>query len=211
MNYSELQRELKTLVQDASPEILLMIPDAINEAVQELAYEISFPSLKSVSTVTTSTTYYYVSMPSGFNGKLLYCGTSDGECTVLHGGLAELMQLYPSLDDTGEVVHVALEGSILYYQGMPSTAETLYCLLYSNPDVLTNDTDTPSCIPEYYHREAIVYRAAVKCFNAIEDALELKSKPNTEYYTNLALAGKNKLHAWVSKRRINIGTSVWSI
>lgn len=211
MNFSELQRELKVIVQDASSEILVNIPDYINEAVQGLAYELEFPSLKSIETVITSTTYYYVSMPSGFSGRLLYCGGSTGKRNILRGGLEELMELYPGLDDTGDVVDVALEGNVLYYQGMPSTAVSLLCLLYSNPALLVNDTDTPSFIPEYCHREAIVYRAAAVAFNVIEDALELKEKPNTLFYTNLAQVGFNRIAGWLAKRKSNVGTSIWQV
>lgn len=211
MDFGELQRELKTLVQDSSPEILVSIPDYVNEAVQELAYEIDFPTLRSIATVTTSTTYYYVSMPSGFSGRLSYCGTSDAECDILSGGLPHLVELYPSLDDTGDVVAVALEGDVLYYQGKPATAVSLTCILYSNPSVLVNDTDTPSFIPSYLHRDAIVYKAAAKAFTAIEDALELKTKPNTSYYESLALNGKYKVMIWLSRRRVNVGRSIWSV
>ena len=36
MNYSELLREVKSVVADASPTILVSIPDMINEAIQLL-------------------------------------------------------------------------------------------------------------------------------------------------------------------------------
>ena len=210
MNYSELQREVKSIIQDASPEVLVSIPDFINEAVQDIAGELDFPYLRHIYSITTSTTYYYVQMTSGFNGRLTYCGNSDGEKNIL-GGLVDLMERYPGLEDTGDVVDVALEDAILYYQGMPSTAETLLCLGYANPDTLTNDTDTPSFFPAHLHREYIVNKALEKAYNMVEDALEFKDKINTKLFAAQAEIGKYKVMIWLSRRRVNISRSTWSV
>lgn len=211
MDFSELQRELKTIIKDASPEITVSVPDIINEAVAFIANEILFPSLKALITLTSSTTVYYVNMPTGFAGKLLYCGNSNGTKNIMNGGLQELLETYPGMTDTGAIIDVALEGSILYYQGMPSTAETLTCLVYNDPSVLSADSDTPSFIPEYLHRQAIVYKAAEIAFDVIEDALEDKIKPNTKNYQERAAIGIAGVAKWVHKSRTNVGTSVWKI
>ena len=130
MNYSELQRELKAIVTDQSPSILLMIPDLINEAVQQIAEEVKFPELKQVTSVTTSTNTYYVNMSSGFSSRLMYAGNSDGEYKVLDGGVEELIRLFPSLDESGDIEYVTLEGSILYYQPIPTAAVVITCIGY---------------------------------------------------------------------------------
>jgi hypothetical protein len=211
MNYSEIQREVKSVLQDASPELLVTVPDVINEAIGLIAEEIQFPSLRSVVSVSTSTSLYYVNMPSGFSGRMLYCGNSDGERKILTGGLTELMELYPGLTDTGDVMTVALEGNVLYYQGMYSTATTLLCLIMKDPDKLVNDTDTPSIIPDYLHRSTIVNQTLAVCFSIIEDALEDKLKPNTKHWEAEAIKGLNELRRWMSRRRQNISRSVWSV
>ena len=209
MNFSELQRELNTLIKDTSPEVKISVPDLINEAIETIAEKIVFPSLKTVITLTTSTTLYYVNMPSNFSGRLLYCGNSDGKITILDNGIDGLLELYPALDEVGDVSYVALEGNILYYQGIPSVANTLICLIYTKPTTLINDNDTPSFIPSMYHRDTIVYKAAEKAYDMIEDALELKMKLNTAHYRNAAKVGMEDLGAWAVRRRNNISTSFW--
>jgi hypothetical protein len=209
MNYSELQRELKAIIMDQSPKILLMVPDLINEAVQNIAEEVKFPELKQVSSVTTSISTYYVNMPATFSSRLKYAGNSDGEYTVLDGGVEELIRLFPTLAETGDIQYVTLEGNILYYQPIPTVAETITCIGYHVPATLVNDTDTPSFIPEWLHREAIVNAAAVSAYNSIEDGVE-GDKVNTKVFMGLAEVGLNKIRAYISRRRPVLSTSYWS-
>ena len=53
MTFEEIQREVKTEIKDANPNILLSIPDYINEALSWVASEYTLPSLKKFNTVTT--------------------------------------------------------------------------------------------------------------------------------------------------------------
>jgi hypothetical protein len=209
MNYSELQRELKAIIMDQSPKILLMVPDLINEAVQNIAEEVKFPELKQVSSVTTSISTYYVNMPATFSSRLKYAGNSDGEYTVLDGGVEELIRLFPTLAETGDIQYVTLEGNILYYQPIPTVAETITCIGYHVPATLVNDTDTPSFIPEWLHRESIVNTAAILAYNSIEDGVE-GDKVNTKVFMGLAEVGLNKVRAYISRRRPVVSTSNWS-
>jgi hypothetical protein len=211
MDYSEIQREVRSGIQDASPELLASVPDIINESIGSIAEEIQFPSLRVIEPVTLGTSLYYVNMPSRFSGRMTYCGNSDGAKIILSGGLTELMELYPGLTETGTVVHVALEGNILYYQGIPSVAEVVLCLIYKTPVELVNDTDTPSDIPLHLHRSTIVNRTLEKCYSLIEDALDDKLKPNTHHWAGEAEKGLNELRSWMSRRRINLSRSVWSV
>ncbi len=209
MNFSELQREVGAMVLDQSANTLLAIPDAVNEAVQQIAESVILPSLKTLFTVTTSTSVFYVSMPSGFSGKLRYVGDSGGEYTVLDGGLEELIRKHPDTTESGDIEHLACEGSTLYYLPIPSTAVSLTCIGYNVPATLTNDTDTPSDIPEYMHREAICFLAASLLYSYIEDGIE-QEKVNTLMFAGLAEKGINKIRAWSYRRRSGVGTSCWS-
>jgi len=210
MNYSELQREVKSVVHDASPNILLSIPDYINESVQQIAEDIKFPELKQITSVSTSTSTYYVNMSTGFSSRLSYAGNSDGEYKVLDGGIEELIRLYPSLDEVGDVEYVTLEGSILYYHPVPAVSVNIICIGYHVPPTLVNDTDTPSFIPEYLHRETIVNNAAALAYSIIEDGIE-GEKVNTKVFMGLAAQGLNKIRAYVSRRRSVLSTSNWSV
>jgi len=209
MNYGEMQRELKAIIQDASPEILVSIPDYINEAVQQIAEDIKFPELKQVTTVTTSTSTYYVNFPVGFSSRLLYAGDSTDKYTVLDGGIEELISIYPSLAESGDIKHLAQDGNILYYQPIPTTATVITCIGYFVPATLTNDTDTPDFIPSYLRRESIVNKAAAIAYNIMEDDIN-EGKVNTRVFTNLAIGGLNKIREYVSRRRPVISSSCWS-
>jgi hypothetical protein len=207
MNYSELQREVKALLMDQSPTILVSIPDYINEAIGQIAEDIRFPELRQVSTVTTSTSTYYVNMPSTFSSRLKYAGNSDGQFKVLDT-LEELLQWYPALDESGDIEFVVCEGGILYYQGIPTTAEAITCTGYHTPSLLVNDTDTPSFIPFFLHREAIVNKAVAVAYNYIEDGVEA-DKVNTKLFLGLAEGGLNKIREYVSRRRPVTCKSNW--
>jgi hypothetical protein len=209
MNFSELQRELKILLMDQSPDIMISVPYYINESVQQIAGEVKFSELKQVSTVTTSTSTYYVNMPVNFSSRLYYAGSSSGEYEILDGGIEELIRSYPSLSESGDLRHVTLEGNILYYHPIPTVATVITCIGYHNPATLVNDTDTPSFIPEYLHRDSIVNMAASIAYSAIEDGVE-KDKVNTKVFMMLAKNGLDKIRAYVSRRRSVLSTSNWS-
>lgn len=208
MNFSELQREVKSIVGDQSPTILLTIPDAINEAVAQTAEDVRFPELRQVSTVTTSISNYYVNMPVGFTGRLKYAGNSEGAYTILDE-LADLIAIYPTLAESGAVEYVVCEAGILYYQPIPAVAVSITCIGYSTPAVLVNDTDTPSFIPEFLHREVLVNKAAAVCYNIIEDGVE-GEKVNTRMFSMLAEVGVNRVREYISRRRSVTSKSVWS-
>jgi hypothetical protein len=208
MDFSELQREVKSVVGDQSPTILLTIPDCINEAIAQIAEEVHFPELRQISSVAVSTTTYFANMPTTFSSRLKYAGNSDGQFKILDS-LEELLELYPALDSTGDIEYVHCSGNILYYQPIPTVATNVTCVGYHSPALLVNDTDTPSFIPSYIHRDAIVNRAAAVCYNIIEDGVE-GEKINTRVFTGLAEMGLNKIREYISRRRPVVGRSVWS-
>jgi hypothetical protein len=208
MTFLEMQTELLAILQDAGT-VAVGVPDRINEAVQGIAEDVKFPELRQVSSVVTSISTYYVNMPTGFSSRLKYCGDSDGEYKILDT-LEDLIRLYPALDETGDIAYVACEGGILYYQPIPTVAKTLTCVGYHVPALLVDDGDTPSFIPSYLHREAIVNAAAVGAYSIIEDGME-GDKINTKVFAALAENGLNKVRAYVSRRRPVVSTSNWRV
>lgn len=103
------------------------------------------PDLITDDDLTTSTTLPYISLPSDFGRNLffLYSSTNDIEIEV-YDSLTELLRIYPGLDDTNRVVAAAIRGSRLYYQGYPSTAETLQAHYHRVPTdmaTLTGSSD----------------------------------------------------------------------
>lgn len=208
MNYSELQREVIVIIKDQSPEILASVPDYINEAIGQIAEEVKFPELRQLCSVATSTSTYYTNMPAYFSSRLSYAGDSNGKFTILDT-LEELLDMYPALDESGNVQYVVCEGSLLYYQPIPTVSTSITCMGYFAPTLLVNDTDTPSFIPDFLHRESIVIKAASVAYNIIEDGIE-GDKVNTKILTALAENGINKIREYISRRRSVTSKSAWN-
>lgn len=209
MTFKEMQDEVLSLLMDQSPNIIAGVPDYINTAVQQIAEDIKFAELRQVSSVTTSISTYYVNMPTTFSSRLQYAGDANGKYTILDR-LIDLVELYPSLDESGDIEYVVCEGGVLYYQPIPTTAVSVTCIGYHVPDTLVSDSDTPSFIPNYLQREAIVNKAASIGYSIIEAGVESeKDKVNTRVFSGLAEIGINKIRAYVSRRRPVVGTTNW--
>jgi hypothetical protein len=211
MIFTELQREVKGIILDSSPAVIASIPDFINEAVQDIAEEVSLPSLKAVFPLVTLTTTWYINTPAGFNGVLRYVGDGKREYRIIDGGLEALIRKHPDVTEVGDIMDICLEGNVFYYLPIPSVAVTLVCIGYNFPATLVNDTDSPDDIPSLYHRESIVNKAAAKAYAVIETGADEGSKTNFTLFSGLAQAGVNKISAWASRRRTNIVTSCWSV
>ena len=207
MNFKELQVAVWERWQDKSKTLEAMLPAIVNEAVQIAAEEADLPSLRVLGTVTTSLTLPYKALPTGFSGKLRFIGNTYGKISIV--ALEELLSEYPLLDKLGDVHIVAVSGSLLYYQGVPTTATVLPILYFQNPPTLTTDIGIPDCIPEFLHREVIVTKAAAIGYDLIEDGTE-GSKPNTSACLGEYAIGLNKLREYIGKRKTHMTRSVWT-
>jgi hypothetical protein len=213
MTFKELQDAVAADVQDTSAVIVAKIPAAINEAVQQIAEEVILPSLKCVGTVTTSTSLAYVNIKSTiplFSGKLRYVGTSDGRIKILDGGIEELLVAHPDMTEVGDIDCVAHEGDILWYAKIPSVAKTLTLLYQAVPATLVNDGDIPTDLPLYLHHGLIVNKTKAVLYDSIEDGIETP-KTNTSAALALYSTFFIQLGTWVSRRRSNVGNSVWNV
>jgi hypothetical protein len=180
-----------------------------NEALEEITESTEMATLRRMNVVLTDTTAPYLVMPSDFSGRLVYAGNSDGRITVLKGGLLELLELYPSLDEIGDITEVVVENKLLYYQPIPSVAASLTVLYYATPPKLLSPHDTPSWLPEYLHRGLIVNKAVEMKFRKIEEGVE-GEQVNTLKYRGYFEESKQMLEIWLSRRRSSVGSSVWT-
>jgi len=210
MTLEEMIREVKTEIKDANPNILLSLTDYLNEALSWVASEFTLPSLKKFNTVTTVVSQAWLSMPSGFNGRLIYVGDAEGEIQIVDGGIQELLRMYPDLSDEGSITEVAIENSTLWYQAIPATATTLYIVYREDPDELVNSTDTPTCLPTYLHRGILVNKACALAYSVIEEGIT-GDKTNTMFYEGKVQQGIAQLNKWISQRRSNVSHSIWDV
>lgn len=215
MNRLQLRTEIENIIQDVS-----FSETDINEYIdQSIAYtgaNADIPELKRISTVSTIPDQAYASLSGltgGFSGKLRRVKNADGDAIEIFSDLALLMDEYTTMDEEGEVEAVALEGSTLWYQDIPAEAETLTCLYYRNPAVLSSDSESPSDFPTHLHRQLFVHGCAYLIYDQIEDGIE-GEKVNTKahFWLSFNEANRNsgivKLREWIGKtRRHNISSS----
>ena len=218
MNLRQMRQEVMNLCPDGSYDADT-VDEYINQCLIYSAAEVAIPSLKRLGVVTTVVGREYVSIGTiegyAFNGVLRRVSDSDGNEATIHENLEALMNRWPSMDNTGDVTDVALEGNMLWYQKSPSVAENLTLVYYSNPDRLTADADTPEHFPEHLHRKLFVNGAAWMIWDQKEEGVD-QQKPNTVNYFFHSFDERNK-HSGITKlrehfarRRVHHISSVWS-
>jgi hypothetical protein len=215
MNLEEIRTELSGIIQDSSFGIETL-DSYINQSILYAGGEVNLPHLKGINTIATIIDQAYTTLTGltgGFSGRLTRVKNSDGDPISIYPNLELLMDEYPTMVEEGDVEAVALEGYTLWYQKIPTAAETLTCLYYRNPSTLSKKDDIPSDFPPHLHRHLFVHGAAWIAYDQIEDDEEDK-KVNTKSQFWLSFdednkhSGITKLREWIAKtRRHNISSS----
>lgn len=160
---AQLKEEVLAKCQDASF-VTDIIVRYLNQAMKDISGRVQLPALESSSTVTTSTTLYYVAMPSNFQRNLYACHSDTNDTWIpVYASLADLERRFATLDSAGRVQGVALQGSNIYYQRCPSMAETLKVYYLKQPTALTS-ASTPNELPESFSRDLLVNYALKHVF-----------------------------------------------
>jgi hypothetical protein len=142
------------------------------------------PNLATTSDITT-TTAAYVALPSDYSREL-YAAVNSGTGVMLfiEDAFLAFLRKYPKLDRSSSVHEVSINGTSLYYQGIPSTAETITLYYHEAPTALTAGTGTPSCLPVHLQEDLLANYVAWKIYDQIEDGVE-GQKINTMNYKTL--------------------------
>ena len=121
----------------------------------------------------------------------------------------------PDLLKTGDVEAVAVEGNTLWYQYVPEDDLTSVTVMYYRaPELLSNNTDTPSDFPSFLHRKLFIYGAAWLIYNEIEDGID-GEKINTKsafwesFDTRNRDSGITQLREWVGRSNVHLTNSIW--
>ena len=215
MNLEEIRREVRVWANEPDYDERTL-DGYVNEAVQTVCAEINIPGLKGFDVVLTvaGTAYAVLSgLTGGFSGRLgrvwfKPSGGSDYSPVEIKPSLESLMDEYPDMDEAGDVLAVALEGSTLWYQPIPAIAGSLRVVYYQDPPVLTLDADVPSVFPVHLHRQLCVDGACYIIWDSIEQG-EDGQKPNTDRHLTKFEAGKTKLREWIASRRKHHISSTW--
>jgi len=216
MKLEAIRNEVENIVDDASFDADT-IDGYINDTLALVAGQINLPSLKRIGTVDTVVSQAYTSLNGvsrSFSGVLRRVKKADGSEPTVYPDLERLMDDYYDMDAEGAVEAVTLEGSVLWYQKVPSIPETLTILYYENPSPLFKDEDEPSDFPAYLHRKLFVHGTAFIIFDKIEDGVEgEKINAKSHYFHSLDSrnrdSGINKLREWLARTTPHHISSVW--
>lgn len=216
MNLEQMRKEVENIVDDPSFDSET-IDGYINECIGMAAAEVNLPTLKGVGIITTNSSYS-ISIAeiagSNFNGILRKAIRADGFELTIHASIERLMEVYPMLDRVGSPTDCALEGTTLWYQGVPDDPMQLSLVFYKYPSLLSKNSDEPTDFPSHVHRKLFVNGTAWRMFDQIEDGLE-GPKVNTAVHFSQSFketereSGITKLREWLAKRRPHHICSVW--
>jgi hypothetical protein len=196
MNLGQIISEIEDAVQDETY-LSGTIQTMINEAVLTIAtgdmipgkYQLSppLPNLYTAGDVLTVVDTGYLSLPTDYNRNVVMVVDSNGDVIPSEESFKKFMTTYAD-QESGNVFKYAINGDKLHYRGIPTASTTLTVHYYTDPDTLSDSTDTPSCIPSPLHRKLIVGYVCRELFNRIEDGID-GQKINTGYYANEYASG----------------------
>lgn len=177
-----------------------ILTDKINDALQHIAGGIRMPDgqvspplpdLYAYGTVDTSITLPYVSLPSDYQRKVTLVYDSDNnKINPPTGGDYYAFKLFlnqihdKGLEETGSIYRVAVKGTRIYYQGIPTAITTLGIHYYKKPDTLSLDADEPDGLPAHLAGFLIKHYVLMNIFGeAIEDGQDDKGI-GTKYHSD---------------------------
>lgn len=140
------------------------------------------PELETTVDITTDPNVNYCQLPANYHRNLTHCHSiSYNRPVKVYGSVVQLYRHHSNLDQTGYVWGVAPKGRRLYYQRVPSSAETLRITFYRYPERKELLDQKPTCLPPHLAEKLLVNYALKEIYDEIEDALE-GPKPNTTLY-----------------------------
>ena len=181
-----------------NPAIFDYLGDFINQGVYEIAGGMSslldgidnplpnsltppLPDLFTIDTVATSTSVAYVNMPTNFHRDLQFVASSTGSEIDIAESFIEFTETYPLLNKSGKISEVIEHGRKLYYQGIPTSSETVTLHYYRKPVNMVNDNDVPDGIPEHLQEALLVNFGAWKAYERLEDDKDDEMKNTLKY------------------------------
>lgn len=195
---STLISAIREVIQDNSYTDV-SLTNRINEAIKQIAAGVRMPDgqispplpdLYAFGTVNTSTTLPYISLPANYQRKVLYIyDSSNFKISPPKGGNYYAFALFLTqiqnmgLTETGSIYRIAVKGTKLYYQGIPSASTTLGVHYYRQPVDLALDGDIPDGIPDHLQTKLIKHHVCKEIFGeAIEDGQD-NTAHGTKYHT----------------------------
>lgn len=193
-----LREAIADILQDAAYTDLILT-SKINAVVTRIAGGIRIPNgqtspplpdLFTMGTVTTSLTLPYVLLPTNYQRQVNVVADTSGDriCSPSNGDyysfalfLKQISNL--NMTEAGSVYLVAVKGTKLYYQGIPTVAETLSVHYYKKPTAMVYDYDTPDGIPDHLAERLIKHRVIADIYGEQIEAGVTEPSKGCEYHT----------------------------
>jgi len=201
MEFSDIVAEVQDIVQNAFwTETKIKV--LINEALRVVATGVivgegamitpPLPDLYETATLAaTAAGAGIVDMPLDFNRDLIQVINAAGDNVAIDYSFKRFL-LKNFEKNTGSVISCSRHGDSFYYRDIPTVTEDLTIHYYRNPTELTDDTDTPTVLPETLHRPVLIGYPCSEIFKQIEDGME-GTKVSSEFWANefkMGLIGK---------------------
>lgn len=182
---AELEDEILTIIDDESFS-LANVTGYLNKAMKEISGRFLLPELQTNANVVT-TALNYVALPTTFQRNLFYCySTTQSREIPIMSDFRHILRDVSVIDQGGNVFAVAVRGSNLHYQRIPSVFETLQIHFYKKPTELStaSTAGTPSCIPDHLVRPLLVNYVCKEIFSLIEQD-QSGARPNRDFHYSL--------------------------
>lgn len=149
------------------------IIDFFNQCFAELAGELLLPNLETWETVYTDPLSSQIPLPANFHKNLRNCHSTTNRRRIrVYGSKQLLHSEFGWHDRNGRVLGVARHGRYLYYQHIPSSAESLELNYWKFPDRISSTKQMPDVLPPHLLEPLLVAYAAKEIFAEIEDGIE---------------------------------------
>lgn len=162
------------------------------------------PDLFSYGTVNTSTTLPYVSLPATYQRKVtLVYDSTNYKISPPSGGDYYAFALFTkqiqnmALSETGSIYLVAVKGTKIYYQGIPTSSTTLGLHYYRQPVDMALDGDTPDGIPDHLAMRLIKHGVIKDVYGEIIEAGVSEPSRGLQYHEGKFYAAMTDLCDYV--------------
>jgi hypothetical protein len=194
MNTKAIINKIIQKLQDETYTRIELLAD-INNAQELIASIYSLPFLQRTANIVTSTEENIV-LPVDYLANVYRVEniTTSTACKIVYN-FKQLAEMFDGLGITGDVTHIAVENSTLYFRKKPATNQTLKVYYIAKPTVLEDTAlSIPDCIPAHLHDLLLVSYVLYDKFSEIEDGIERKH--NTQFYWQRFKNGFNLLAAF---------------
>jgi hypothetical protein len=147
------------------------------------------PDLFAYGTVNTSTTLPYVSLPADYQRKVsLVYDSSNYKISPPSGGDYYSFALFMKqisnmgLAEAGSIYRVAVKGTKIYYQGIPTASTTLGVHYYRKPVDMDLDADVPDGIPDHLSERLIKHYVVKEIYGDMIEAGVTEPAKGFEYH-----------------------------